>query len=176
MEKTDMSGSSDARNLEDEKITPTQRLAALGLELPVAATPSFDYLPVTRFGQVLYVSGQLPKQDGEVLITGRCGEDVGIEQAQTAAEICVLQGLACAAEAADGLDNVAGVLRVTGFVASTHDFHDQPKVLDAASALLRKVFGESGRHARSAVGVASLPRRASVEIEFIFVTQGPVAS
>ena len=163
-------------SLEDDQRTPTQRLTELGLELPVAAKPSFDYIPVTRFGHIMYVSGQLPKQGGEVLITGRCGEGVSIEQAQSAAEICVLQGLACAADAAGGLDNISHVLRVTGFVASTHDFHDQPKVLDAASSLLRKIFGESGRHARSALGVASLPRQSPVEIEFIFSTKDPVAT
>jgi enamine deaminase RidA (YjgF/YER057c/UK114 family) len=163
-------------SLEDDRKTPTQRLTELGLELPVAAKPSFDYIPVTRFGHIMYVSGQLPKQGGEVLITGRCGEGVSIEQAQHAAEICVLQGLACAADAAGGLDNISNVLRVTGFVASTHDFHDQPKVLDAASSLLRKIFGESGRHARSALGVASLPRKSPVEIEFIFSTKDPIAT
>jgi len=171
-----MSENLNPTTLEDEQGTPTQRLAQLGLELPVAAKPSFDYIPVTRFGHIMYVSGQLPKQGGDVLITGRCGEGVSIEQAQHAAEICVLQGLACAADAAGGLDNISNVLRVTGFVASTHDFHDQPKVLDAASSLLRKIFGESGRHARSALGVASLPRKSPVEIEFIFSTKDPIAT
>ena len=150
-----------------ERTAPSRRLAELGLELPAAAVPSFDYVPVTREGRVLYVAGQLPKEDGEVRITGRCGQDVDLDTARRAAEICTLQGLACAAEAVGGIDHVAGVLRVTGFVASTPDFHDQPKVLDAASRLLREVFGEAGRHARSAVGVAALPRRAPVEIEFV---------
>lgn len=151
--------------------TPAERLAAAGYQLPVAATPSFDYVPVTRFGQVLYVAGQLPKEDGEVRITGRCGEQVGLEEARRAAEICTLQGLACAAEAAGGLNEIERVLRVTGFVASTPEFHDQPKVLDASSRLLREVFGEAGRHSRSAVGVAALPRQAPVEIEFIFTVR-----
>jgi enamine deaminase RidA (YjgF/YER057c/UK114 family) len=150
---------------------PSQRLADLGLELPAAAVPSFDYVPVTREGRVLYVSGQLPKEGGEVRITGRCGDDVDLETAQRAAVVCTLQGLACAAEEVGGLDHVAGVLRVTGFIASTFDFHDQPKVLDAASHLLRQVFGEAGRHARSAVGVAALPRRSPVEIEFVFTAR-----
>lgn len=156
---------------ESDQRTPTERLAAAGYELPVAASPSFDYVPVAQSGQVLYVAGQLPKEDGEVRITGRCGEEVDVEQARRAAEICTLQGLACAAEAAGGLDEIEGVLRVTGFIASTADFHDQPKVLDASSRLLREVFGEAGRHARSAVGVAALPRRAPVEIEFIFTAR-----
>jgi enamine deaminase RidA (YjgF/YER057c/UK114 family) len=154
-----------------EQSTPTARLAAAGYHLPSAASPAFDYVAVTQFGQVLYVAGQLPKEDGEVRIVGRCGEDIDLEQARFAAEVCTLQGLACAAEAAGGLDEIAGVLRVTGFVASTPDFHDQPKVLDASSRLLREVFGEAGRHARSAIGVAALPRRAPVEIEFIFTTR-----
>lgn len=148
--------------------SPSQRLAELGLTLPEPAVPSFDYVPVARVGQVLYVAGQLPKQDGEVRITGRCGEDVDLERAREAARVCTLQGLACAAAEAGGLDRIDRAVRVTGFVASTHDFFDQPKVLDASSELLGAVFGERGRHARSAIGVASLPRRSPVEIEFIF--------
>lgn len=148
--------------------TPSRRLADLDLRLPEPAQPSFDYVPVSRDGHILYVSGQLPKEGGEVRITGRCGDDVDVDTARRAAEICTLQGIACAAETAGGIDNLAGVLRVTGFVASTPDFHDQPKVLDAASRMLREIFDQNGRHARSAIGVASLPRRTPVEIEFIF--------
>lgn len=151
--------------------TPSERLAALGLQLPHAAAPAFDYVPVRREGRVLYVAGQLPKEDGEVRITGRCGDEVDVETAQRAAVICALQGLACVAEEVGGLDRVDGVLRLTGFVASAPDFHDQPRVLDAASRLLGQVFGERGRHARSAVGVAALPRRAPVEIEFLFTAR-----
>lgn len=151
--------------------TPSDRLAALGFELPEPATPAFDYVPVTRDGRVLYVAGQLPKEDGVVRITGCCGDDIDLDRARRAAEICTLQGLACAAVAAGGLDELEGVLRITGFVASTSDFHDQPKVLDAASHLLREVLGEKGRHARSAVGVSALPRRSPVEIEFTFTVR-----
>ena len=154
-----------------EPTSPSARLAALGIRLPDAAVPAFDYVPVRREGRVLYVAGQLPKENGEVRITGRCGEDVNLEAAQRAAEVCTLQGIACAAEEAGGIDLLEGVLRVTGFVASTADFHDQPRVLDAASRLLRQVFGDAGRHARSAVGVAALPRRAPVEIEFLFTVR-----
>jgi enamine deaminase RidA (YjgF/YER057c/UK114 family) len=151
--------------------TPSERLAELGLELPEPASPSFDYVPVTEHGGVLYVSGQLPKEGGEVRITGTVGADVSIEQAQQAARVCVLQGLACAAAHVGGLDNVDRVLRMSGFVASTPDFHEQPKVIDAASNLLGQIFGDNGRHARSAIGVAALPRTAPVEIEFILTTQ-----
>src|SRR5689334_14777990 len=137
--------------------SPSQRLVELGLELPEPAVPSFDYVPVTEHAGVLYVSGQLPKEDGEVRITGTVGADVSVERAQRAAQICVLQGLSCAAAHVGGVDRIERVLRVTGFVASTPDFHDQPRVIDAASTLLGQIFGEDGRHARSAVGVAALP-------------------
>lgn len=152
--------------------TPTERLAELGLELPEPAVPSFDYVPVAEHDGVLYVSGQLPKEGGEVRITGTVGADVSIEQAQRAARICVLQGLACAAAHVGGLDNVDRVLRMSGFVASTQDFHEQPRIIDAASELLGQIFGENGRHARSAIGVAALPRKSPVEIEFILTTRG----
>jgi enamine deaminase RidA (YjgF/YER057c/UK114 family) len=150
---------------------PSERLRSLGLELPTAASPSFDYVPALAEGSLLYVAGQLPKEGGEVRITGRCGDDVDVGTARRAAEVCTLQGIACAAEHVGGVDRIGGVLRVTGFVASAADFHDQPRVLDACSGLLRRVFGESGRHVRSAVGVASLPRRSPVEIEFIFTVR-----
>lgn len=149
-------------------VLPSTRLAELGLSLPEPAKPAFDYVPVRRDGHVLYVAGQLPKEEGEVRLTGTCGVDVDIETAQRAAEVCTLQGLACAAAEVGGIDQIASVLKVTGFVASAPDFHDQPRILDAASRLLGQVLGEHGRHARSAVGVAALPRRAPVEIEFIF--------
>jgi enamine deaminase RidA (YjgF/YER057c/UK114 family) len=148
--------------------TPSQRLAELGLELPKPAVPPFDYVPVTSHAGLLFVSGQLPKEDGEVRIRGRVGEHVDLALAKEAARICTLQGLACAANFVGGLDGIAGVLRLTGFVASAGDFHDQPQVLDAASRLLVSLFGERGRHARSAVGVSTLPLCAAVEIEFVF--------
>lgn len=157
--------------MNDSIATHSERLAALGLELPEPAAPTFDYVPVARIGDVLYVAGQLPKEDGEVRITGRCGEGVDLDTARDAARICTLQGLACAAAEVGGLDHIDRVVRVTGFVASTHDFHDQPKILDACSELLGSVLGARGRHARSAVGVAALPRRSPVEIEFIFTTK-----
>lgn len=152
-------------------VTSTDRLAELGLELPEPAVPAFDYVPVSRVGDVLYVAGQLPKEGGAVRITGTCGDSVDLETAREAARICTLQGLACAAAEVGGLDAIDRVVRVTGFVASTPDFHEQPAVLDACSELLGAVLGEQGRHARSAVGVSALPRRAPVEIEFIFTAR-----
>lgn len=140
-------------------------LRELGITLPDAADPSFNYLPVTLHGGVAYVSGQLPKVDGEVRVFGKVGGEVDLETARGEARICILQGLACIEAALGSLDRVTRVLKVNGYVASARDFNAQPKVLDAASDLLVEVFGEAGRHARAAVGVAELPRNAAVEIE-----------
>lgn len=143
------------------------RLAALGLTLPAAATPSFNYVPVTTHAGVAYVSGQLPKVDGEVRVFGKVGAQVSLEHAREQARICVLQGLACLAAELGKLERITAVLKVTGFVASAPGFNEQPKVIDAASDLLVEILGPLARHARSAVGVAELPRNAAVEIEFV---------
>lgn len=143
-----------------------QRLAELGIELPVAPVPAFQYVPVTVHERLAFVSGQLPRK-GEEIVTGKVGGDVDLERAQEAARLCVIQALACLRQNLGSLDRVAKVLKVTGFVASAAGFNQQPKVIDAASELLVKVFGDDGRHARSAVGVAELPRNASVEIELV---------
>jgi enamine deaminase RidA (YjgF/YER057c/UK114 family) len=147
---------------------PSVRLRELGIRLPAAAKPAYNYLPAVRHGATVYVSGQLPKEDGKVILTGRVGEELTVEQAQRAARVCVLQGLACAAELLSGVDNIERVLRVAVFVTSAADFHEQPMVADAASSLLVDIFGDNGRHARSAIGVAELPRNVPVEIEFVF--------
>lgn len=143
------------------------RLAELGLTLPQAADPSFNYLPVTLHNGVAYVSGQMPKVDGEVRVFGKVGGEVDLETARGEARICILQGLACLEAALGSLDRVTRILKVNGYVASARDFNAQPKVLDAASDLLVEIFGETGRHARAAVGVAELPRNAAVEIEMM---------
>ncbi len=153
--------------------SPTSRLAELGLRLPTPARPAFAYVPVVQHCELIFVSGQLPKVDGQVQATGIVGAGVTLAQARDAAIVCTLQGLACAAEHLGNLDLIDRVLRVTGFVASAPDFHEQPEGIDAASDLLEKTFGEDGRHARSAVGVCALPRAAPVEIEFIFTTDIP---
>jgi enamine deaminase RidA (YjgF/YER057c/UK114 family) len=142
-----------------------ERLAELGLSLPEPAKPSFNYVPVTLHGQVAYVAGQLPKVGGDVLVRGKAGREVDLHVACSEARICVLQGLACLKAALGSLDRVEQVLKVSGFVSSAPGFNDQPKVLDAASGLLVEIFGQAGRHARSAIGVAELPRDAVVEIE-----------
>lgn len=144
-----------------------ERLKELGYELPAAAEPSFQYVPVVRHHDLLFVSGQLPKVDGEVKVTGKVGDQVTIEQAQESARICILQGLSCIKQEIGSLDRIERIVKITGFVNSAAGFHAQPKVIDGASDLLEKIFGEKGRHSRSAIGAAELPRNTPVEIEMI---------
>jgi len=139
---------------------PVERLAELGLELPKMATPLGAYLPAVRSGQHVYVSGQLPLVDGELAATGKVGAEVSAEQARELAARCALNALV-------GLDQVVRVVKVTGFVASAGGFTGQPGVLNGASDLFGAVFGDAGRHVRSAVGVAELPLGAPVEVEVI---------
>lgn len=143
------------------------RLAEMGLRLPEAAAPAFNYVPVTVWGNLAFVSGQLPKVDGEVRVRGKVPADVSLEAAQEAARTCILQALACLRQELGSLDRVERILKVTGFVASAPGFSGQPAVIDAASDLLTAVFGDPGRHARSAVGVFELPRNSPVEVELI---------
>jgi enamine deaminase RidA (YjgF/YER057c/UK114 family) len=146
---------------------PSSRLITMGLVLPDAAQPQFNYVPVVLHGDLAYVSGQLPKQDGDVQIKGRVGDTVSLEAAQEAARICAVQALACLAQALGSIDRITRIIRLSGFVASGFDFYQQPVVIDAASELMVQVFGEAGRHARSAIGVSALPRNSSVELEVI---------
>ena len=148
-------------------MTVNDRLQQLGYVLPDPAVPAFNYQPVVVHQGVAYVSGQLPKEEGEVRICGQVGAKISLAQAEHAARVCVLQALACLQAELGELERVTRVLKVTGFVASAPGFNAQPKVLDAASTLLVEIFAEVGRHARSAVGVAELPRDAPVEIELI---------
>ena len=152
-----------------EQPTMRRRLALLGLRLPEVKPPAFHYVPVVVHGGIAYVSGQLPWQDGEIRPAGKIEREVSLELAEEAARRCVLQALAWLNQAlAGGLDEIERALRVTGYVASSPGFDQQPKVIDAASEILVKLFGHAGHHARSAIGVAELPRNAPVEIEFIF--------
>lgn len=146
---------------------PETTLAALGFTLPAPAEPSFNYVPVVVHDGLAYISGQLPKVDGEVRVFGKVGAEVDLDTARGEAEICILQALACLKDVIGTLDRVERVLKVNGYVASAPGFNAQPKVLDAASDLLGKVFGARGVHARAAVGVAELPRNTAVEIEMI---------
>jgi enamine deaminase RidA (YjgF/YER057c/UK114 family) len=146
---------------------PAEQLAALGLALPPVVPPVAAYVPAVRAGGFVYVSGQLPVVDGKLLAVGKVGGEVSAADAAGLARICALNALAAAAAAAGGLEAIRRVVKVTGFVASAPGFNGQPQVVNGASELLIEVFGEDGRHARSAVGVAELPLGAPVEVELI---------
>ncbi|MEH7392223.1 RidA family protein [Bacillus sp. JJ1503] len=144
-----------------------QRLQELGLTLPEAVPPLYSYVPIVIHNHVAYISGQVPRVNGNIPYKGKVGEVVTIEQARELAEICVLKALSCLKEAIGSLDKVEQVLKVTGYVQSAPEFSQQPNVLDAASELLVKIFDERGRHARTAIGVAELPSNTPIEIDFI---------
>ena len=150
---------------------PRTRLAELGLTLPAVTPPLAAYLPAVRTGRYVYVSGQVPVVDGALLATGKVGAEVDPEQARELAARCALNALA-AVDALVGLAQVARVVKVVGFVASAPGFTGQPAVINGASELFAAVFGEAGRHARSAVGVAELPLGAPVEVEIIVELAG----
>lgn len=140
------------------------RLTELGIELPAAPAPVASYVPVRLAGDLAFVSGQIPMEEGRVLHTGRLGADVDLELGQVAARRCALQALSALRDALGSLDRVIGVVQVSVFVASAPGFTDQPKVANGASDVLVEIFGEEGRHARAAVGVAELPLGACVEV------------
>ncbi|MTD55961.1 RidA family protein [Amycolatopsis pithecellobii] len=144
----------------------TDRLAQLGIELPGVAAPVAAYVPAVRSGSQVYTSGQLPFVDGKLAVTGKVGGEVSPEEAKTLARTCVLNALA-AVDALVGIDAVARVVKVVGFVASAEGFTGQPAVINGASEVLGEIFGEAGAHARSAVGVAELPLGSPVEVELI---------
>ena len=142
------------------------RLRELGITLPSVAAPAGSYVPARRAGSLVFTAGQVPFVDGTLAATGKVGAEITPEQAADLARICTLNALA-AVDALVGLDAVASVVKVVGFVASAPGFTGQPGVLNGASDLLAEVFGEAGRHARSAVGVAELPLGAPVEVELV---------
>ncbi len=154
-------------NPEEPGGSPGARLAAIGLTLPEVTPPVAAYLPAVRTGGYVYTAGQLPVVDGELLATGKVGADVGVAEAAALARTCALNALAAAASVAGGLDGIRRIVKVTGFVASAPTFTQQAQVVNGASELLIEVFGEAGRHARSAVGMAVLPLNAPVEVELI---------
>lgn len=147
--------------------TVEQRLADLGLTLPEVAAPLASYVPAVRSGAHVFTAGQLPLSSGELVATGKVGGEVSAEEAQAAARQCALNALAAVKSVVGTLDAVRQVVKVTVFVASTPDFTGQPVVANGASELLGDVFGDAGRHARSAVGVPVLPIDAPVEVELV---------
>jgi enamine deaminase RidA (YjgF/YER057c/UK114 family) len=142
------------------------RLAELGLALPEVVPPVAAYVPAVRNGSLVWTSGQIPMSDSRLVAAGLVGRDVAAEDAKDLARLCALNALAAVGSVAD-LDSVVRVVKVVGFVASAPDFYGQPGVINGASELLGDVFGEAGRHARSAVGVAVLPLNAPVEVEVV---------
>jgi enamine deaminase RidA (YjgF/YER057c/UK114 family) len=143
------------------------RLAELGLELPPVAAPVAAYVPALRVGDLVYSSGQLPSVAGQLVATGKVGAEVSAEIGAACARTAVLNALAAVSEQAGGVDEIARIVRVVIFVASTPDFTGQPQVGNGASEVLGDIFGDAGRHVRSAVGVAVLPLDAPVEVELV---------
>ncbi len=146
-------------------MTPSQNLESLGITLPEVPTPVGSYIPATRLGAFILTSGQLPIKNGNLTCTGKVGQDVTLDKAVQAAAVAVINALAAAASVAGGIDDIRRIVRLSVFVNSAPGFTDQAKVANGASDLLAKIFGESGRHVRAAVGVAELPLNAPVELE-----------
>jgi enamine deaminase RidA (YjgF/YER057c/UK114 family) len=144
-----------------------ERLAELGIILPEATAPVGSYVPVKLTGNLAFVSGMLPIEGGRVKQTGRVEESVTTQEAYGLARICAINGLAALKSAIGTLDRVKGIAMVQGFVQAAPDYAEVPKVINGASDLLVALFGDAGRHARFAVGVASLPMNAPVEVAFI---------
>ena len=143
------------------------KLVELGLTLPVAPKPVATYVPAVRVGDLLYLSGVLPSRDGQLVMTGKLGDTLSIEQGMEASKIAVLNALAIVRSEVGSLDYIKRIVKMVGHIASAPGFTGQPEVLNGASDLLVAVFGDRGRHARAAVGAAELPRQAPVEIELI---------
>ncbi|MBV7293547.1 RidA family protein [Corynebacterium sp. TAE3-ERU16] len=144
----------------------SQRLRELGITLPAVAAPAGSYQPAIRVGDQVWTSGQLPLVDGALAATGKVGADVSVDTAAQLARTCALNALA-AVDSLVGIDSVSRVLKVTGFVASAEGFNAQAAVLNGASDALAEIFGDAGRHARSAVGVYELPLDSPVEVEIV---------
>jgi enamine deaminase RidA (YjgF/YER057c/UK114 family) len=146
---------------------PSRRLADLGLSLPPVPAPVAAYVPAVRFEDVVYTAGQLPLVDGTLRAVGKVGADVSVDEAVDCARIAALNGLAAVVDLTGDLDVIRRIIKVVVYVASASGFTDQPLVANGASRLLADIFGDAGRHARSAVGVAVLPLDAPVELELL---------
>ncbi|MCB9852273.1 MAG: RidA family protein [Phycisphaerales bacterium] len=148
-------------------MTTSQRLKELGIELPAPPKPVGSYVAGLRTGNLVFVSGQIPIENGVIKLAGKVGKDVTLEDAQAAARRCALAGLSIAADVAGGVDKIKRVVRLAVFVNSAPGFTDQPKVANGASDAMVEIFGEAGRHVRAAVGANELPLNAAVEVEMI---------
>jgi enamine deaminase RidA (YjgF/YER057c/UK114 family) len=147
--------------------SPEERIRELGLEIPDVVAPLASYVPAARTGSLVYTAGQLPMVKGELAATGKVGAEIDPERATELARLCGLNAIAAIRAEIGELSRVRRIVKVVGFVASAPDFYGQPQVVNGVSDLLGEVFGDAGKHARSAVGVAVLPRDAPVEVELI---------
>lgn len=146
-----------------------QKLASLKIVLPEPASPAGNYVPSVLVGDMVYIAGQVPRRDGKLQVVGKVGGELSVAQGQEAARMCALNILAQLKVACGGdLDRVVRCIRLTGYVNCTPDFLEQPKVINGASDLLVDIFGDRGRHARTAVGANALPGNAACEIESLF--------
>jgi len=144
------------------------RLIELGFELPNVSVPVANYVPAVRTGNLLFVAGQVPRDEGGQMIRGKVGDNMDVDTAYAAARVCALYALAAAKDALGDLDRVARVVRVMGLVNATPDFDQQPAVINGFSDLMVQVFGDAGKHARVAYGAGSLPGGAAVEVESLY--------
>lgn len=143
-----------------------EKLDALGVKLPNPPTPAGSYVPAIRTGNLLFISGQIPMEDGKVIFTGKVSDD-NLETAQKSARMCAINILAQIKRELGGLDKVSKIIRLSGFVNSVPEFSQQPKVINPASDLFFEIFGENGKHSRIAVGVSCLPLNSMTEIDAI---------
>ena len=148
-------------------MSPEEKIKSLGLTIPPALQPLAAYVPSVKSGSYIYTSGQLPMVAGELKYIGKLGQELTIEEGYEAAKICALNCLGAVKSIIGSLDEIVRIVKLTGFVSSGQGFTGQPKVINGASDILGEIFGDKGRHARSAVGVYELPLGAAVEIEMI---------
>lgn len=155
-----------------QKLSYEKKLQDLGINIPEAPKPVAAYVPSVRIGDFVYTSGQIPFVNGELKVKGKVGTDVSVEEGYEAAKICAINCLAVLKAEIGNLDKIEKIVKLTGFVNSSPGFSQQPKVINGASEFLGEVFGEAGKHARSAVGVNELPVDAAVEVEMIVKIKG----
>jgi enamine deaminase RidA (YjgF/YER057c/UK114 family) len=144
-----------------------EKLASLGIILPIPPRPAGSYIPVVKTGNLVYVSGQIPMSGGQVKFKGKIPATLSIEEAQKAAKLCMINVLAQLKLELGTLDRISKIVKVSGFVNSSPEFYEQPVIINTASDLLFEIFGEKGKHTRIAVGVSSLPLNSAVEIDLI---------
>jgi enamine deaminase RidA (YjgF/YER057c/UK114 family) len=149
-------------------MSPEDKLRVLGIELPKAPSPLGSYIPCVQSGSLLFLSGVLPLRGGRLTRTGKLGDTVTLDKGREDAKTAAINALSIVKAHTGSLDTIKRCVKITGYIASSPDFTDQPKVLNGASDFIHEIFGEAGRHARAAVGVTVLPLNSPVEIEFIF--------